>query len=74
MTIIESHAIESEIKNAIQRVRPDKQQIKLWFRDVVADYWFEFVNGLAFDGISVVTAAFTRSKNGKMNVRVTFTR
>ncbi len=47
---------------------------KSWFRDVVADHWFEFVNGLVFDGISVVTATLTRSKDGKMNVRVTFTR
>jgi type II secretory pathway component PulM len=74
LTIIESRAIESRIKNEIQRAQPNERQVKLWFQDVVADHWLGFVNRLSLDGISVESATLTRAKDGKINVRVTFAR
>jgi len=71
LTVIEAHAIKFDVKNAIQRVQPDELQVKLWFQEVVADQWFKFINRLVADGISVDSATLSRTKNGKMNVRVT---
>lgn len=75
LTLIENRAIETNIKNAIQRVQPSgNQTVKIWFQDVVGDSWFEFINHLARDRIAVEAATLTRTENGKMNVRVTLDR
>ncbi len=75
LTIIESRAIESKVKNGIQRVQPGNDNtVKMWFQNVIADHWLNFVNKLALEGISVESTTFSRTKNGKINVRVTFVR
>ena len=75
LTVIESHAIQSNIKSEIQRVQPvDNNQVKMWFKEVVADRWFGFIKQLEQDGISVDAATITRAATGKVNVQVTLKR
>ena len=75
LTVIESRAIEVQIKTTIQRVQPgQEQEVKMWFQEVPADKWFRFVNQLDLDGVSVDAATITRTTNGKVNIRVTFKR
>jgi type II secretory pathway component PulM len=74
LTVIESIAIQADVKNAIQRVQPDNQQVKMWFQDVISNHWFEFVNRLALEGIFVDSATLSHTKPGKMNVRATLVR
>ena len=75
LTIIEKRAIETRIKPAIQRVQPQSNdQVQIWFNEVFANNWFVFVKLLLADGIQVESATLTRTKNGNVNARVTFSR
>ena len=75
LTVIEAQAIQSNIKSSIQRVQPaENQQVKMWFEDVIADHWLKFVEQLDRKGIAIESAIVSRTKKGRVNVRVTFKR
>ena len=75
LTLIEGRAIASGVKTSIQRVQPTStNEVQMWFREAPADGWLRFVNLLGVDGISVQSATLTRVKEGRINVRVTFSR
>lgn len=75
LTIIEQRAIETGVKASIQRVQPNEDQsVKMWFEDVPADNWLQFVERLSVDGIAVDSATLTRKEEGIVSVRVDFKR
>jgi type II secretory pathway component PulM len=75
LTVIEKRAVAADVKSAIKRVQPgNNNQVKLWFEDVAADNWLQFINTLSIDGVAVSAATLTRRTNGLINARITVSR
>jgi len=75
LTIIENRAIQAGIKHAIQRVQPTgTDNVRIWFKEVLADQWLAFVKLLLNDGVIVDSATLTRGEKGNIDARVTFIR
>ncbi len=71
LTVIEKVAIDTGIKNSIQRVQPGESGVvEIWFQEVVADQLFAWIDQLAVNGISVDSAAITRAIPGRVSARI----
>ena len=71
LTTVEKVAIVVNVKNAIQRVQPGKNNsIEIWFNEAVADHIFAFVDRLAQDKITVASATISRSTPGLVTARI----
>lgn len=75
LTVIERRAIDSDIKQAIQRVQPSGNNlVQIWFQDVNSDKWLRFIDSLAADGVVIESATVTRKSEGLVNIRSTLVR
>ena len=75
LTVIEQRAAQAGIKNQIQRVQPlQDNQVRIWFKEVVADSMLRFVDSITVDGLNVREASLTRASEGQINARITLQR
>ena len=71
LTVIERIAINTKIKDAIQRVQPGNDgSVEIWFQDAVADQLFLWIDQLSGSQVAVVSATITRATPGLVSARV----
>lgn len=71
LTVIERIAINTKVKDAIQRVQPGNDgSVEIWFQDAVADQLFLWIDQLSGSQVAVVSATITRATPGLVSARV----
>ena len=71
LTVIERVAINTKVKDAIQRVQPGNDgSVEIWFQEAVADQLFLWIDQLSGSQVAVVSATITRATPGLVSARV----
>ncbi len=75
LTVIERSAREAQLRDAIRRIQPGRDnEVQVWLSNVAFDTWLRWIDALSRQGIDVVAANVDRAPDDTVNVRVTFQR
>lgn len=75
LTVIERSAREAQLRDAIRRIQPGRDnEVQVWLSNVAFDTWLRWIDALSRQGIDVVAANVDRAPDDTVNIRVTFQR
>ncbi|MFT5112700.1 MAG: general secretion pathway protein M [Parasphingorhabdus sp.] len=72
LTIVEKTATQSGLRASISRMQPaENNQVRVWFDDIYFDHWLRWIEILKQKKIQISAATVNKTKDQKVNIRVT---